>query len=90
MVEFRWSVYICGEGSASTSAMTSPSCSPCKMDALRWVVRITSVTGPVTAAVTDLESLIELEAGIMEPSDAHMLLSWADEDGVNLQVEARA
>jgi hypothetical protein len=48
------------------------------------------VEGPVAAAVTYLRSLMELEAGIMEPSVAHKVLLWAEGEGENLHETARA
>ena len=83
-------MYIWGGDSASTSAIMSPICSPCRMEALRWERRRTRVAGPVAAAVTCLGSLIVLAAGIMEPSVAHVLLLWDKVDGGNLQVLASA
>ena len=79
-----------GDALASTSAATSPTCSPCKIEALRCVIFRTMEIGPLTAAVIDLESLNELVAGTMDPSEAQSELSFVDEEGGKLHVRERA
>jgi hypothetical protein len=52
--------------------MISPNCSPWRIETLRPGIRITNVFIPVAAPVIDLSSKMVAEAGIIDPSEAHV------------------
>jgi hypothetical protein len=72
--ELRWSVKSLLLGvflSERTRPMINPTNLPCRTNTFQPLSHTTIVCGPVTAAVTDLSSLIPLVAGIIDLSDPH-------------------
>src|SRR6202040_4336510 len=73
--EFRRSLYkLASLGTAEDKIrpIICPMSSPCSIDRFRPFYLRTMVSGPVTAAVTDLASPNPIAARIMDPSDAHV------------------
>ena len=62
-------------------AIISPNCSPWRIETLRPGIRMTSVLVPVAAPVIVLSSIIDADAGVIDPSDAHVLPSVARDGG---------
>ena len=58
-------------------AIISPNCSPWRIETLCPGICMTSVLVSVAAPVSVLSSIIDADAGVIDPSDAHVLLSVA-------------